>query len=307
MANKPKLALIPSAYKASKVYSVLPNNGDGDFTFSRTGEATRVNKDGIIETVASNVPRLDYSDGSCPSLLLEPQRTNNVLYSQEFNSYWVKNACLTDDNYVISPSGELNACRLRDDNGGGTGSIIIYKGFVFNTNTEYTFSCFAKKDQVDFISLRTSSFDGTGNGNSFFNVANGTLGTIKTDHTAKIEDYGDGWYRCSITFAVTSGDVSGLLSIYANEQDNVLTSNRDGTTSVFIYGVQLEEGSYPTSYIKTTGSSVTRLADNCSLDTTGLGLTEITETFSDDTTNVITTIPSTYNVSNGKISKIIGI
>ena len=72
----PTLTMIPSGYKAGKLYSVLPTNGDGDFTTSRSSSATRVNKSGLIETVLSNVPRLDYSDGSCPSLLLEPQSTN---------------------------------------------------------------------------------------------------------------------------------------------------------------------------------------------------------------------------------------
>ena len=87
----PSLAMIPSGYKDGKVYSVLPSNGDGDFTFSRGSNATRVNKDGFIETVTGDTPRLDYSDSSCPSLLLEPQRTNLIPYSEDFSqSYWNK-------------------------------------------------------------------------------------------------------------------------------------------------------------------------------------------------------------------------
>jgi hypothetical protein len=81
MATIPSLALIPSGYKASKVYSVLPTDGTGDFTFTRSGNATRVNSEGLIELVSTNVPRLNYPliDGvvqGCPSLLLEPQRIN---------------------------------------------------------------------------------------------------------------------------------------------------------------------------------------------------------------------------------------
>ena len=72
----PSIAMIPSGYKANKLYSVLPTNGDGDFTTTRNTVATRVNENGLIEEVASNVPRLDYSDGGCPSLLLEPTSTN---------------------------------------------------------------------------------------------------------------------------------------------------------------------------------------------------------------------------------------
>ena len=64
--------MIPRGYKAQKVYSVLPTNGDGDFTFDRNDAGSRVNKNGLIEQVATDIPRLDYSDSSCPSLLLEP-------------------------------------------------------------------------------------------------------------------------------------------------------------------------------------------------------------------------------------------
>jgi hypothetical protein len=78
MAPIPKLALIPSGYKAGKIYSVLPTSGVGDFDFTRPGSATRINSQGLIETVASGVPRLNYPliDGvvnGCPSHLLEPQ------------------------------------------------------------------------------------------------------------------------------------------------------------------------------------------------------------------------------------------
>ena len=77
----PSIAMIPSAYKTSKVYSVLPTNGGGDLAFTRASSATRINKDGLIESVVANIPRLDYTDGGCPSLLLEPQSTNLYLNS----------------------------------------------------------------------------------------------------------------------------------------------------------------------------------------------------------------------------------
>lgn len=71
----PTIAMIPSSFKVGKLGSVLPLNGDGDFTFTRASSATRVNKSGLIEEVAANVPRLDYTGGGCPSLLLEAQQT----------------------------------------------------------------------------------------------------------------------------------------------------------------------------------------------------------------------------------------
>jgi len=93
---KPKLALIPSGYSDGKIYSILPSNGDADFTTTRASSATRINSDGFIENVDSGIPRLDYPliDGvvsGCPSLLLEPQRTNLIPYSEDFsNAAWIK-------------------------------------------------------------------------------------------------------------------------------------------------------------------------------------------------------------------------
>lgn len=140
------LVMIPSGYKASKVYSVIPNTTDGDFDFTRGSTATRVNKDGLIEVVASNVPRLDYPfiDGvvqDCPSLLLEPQRSNFVSYSEDFSqSYWNKSTSdstpipLVTANYAISPDGTQNAYRVQltlpTDN-----EFAVVRRLVINPNT----------------------------------------------------------------------------------------------------------------------------------------------------------------------------
>jgi len=113
----PSLAMIPSGYKASKVYSVLPESGVGDFDFTRATTATRINSSGLIETVATNVPRLEYPliDGvvnGCPSLLLEPQRTNLVTYSESFENYFNVSEVTLNSNYAISPDGTLNANKV---------------------------------------------------------------------------------------------------------------------------------------------------------------------------------------------------
>ena len=92
----PSLAMIPSGYKATKLYSVLPTDGVGDFTVARASTATRVNQAGLIETVGADVPRLDYSDGGCPVLLTEPQSTNELLWSEDYTQgYWTKGDVVT--------------------------------------------------------------------------------------------------------------------------------------------------------------------------------------------------------------------
>ena len=112
--TKPQFTLIPSAYKVNTVYSVLPVDGSGDMTFSRGGEATRVRKDGLIETVGSNVPRLDWLNSNCPSLLLEPQRTNLALYSENFEgTNWTAGNTVVTQNDSIAPSGEQTSVKLQ--------------------------------------------------------------------------------------------------------------------------------------------------------------------------------------------------
>ena len=128
---KPKLALIPAA-QGTKLYSVLPSDGSGDFTFNRGSVATRINAQGLIENVASGQSRLDYPliDGvqkGCPHHILEPARTNLLPYSNDFsNSSWSKYSFGTGltpvltSNSLISPDGTLNASKVVFNSGSGT-------------------------------------------------------------------------------------------------------------------------------------------------------------------------------------------
>ena len=283
---KPSLALIPSGYKAGKVYSILPNDGVGDFTFSRASSATRVNKEGLIETVVSNIPRLDYSDGGCPSLLLEPQRTNIVTHSEDFsNASWTKGNVDITTADIVSPSGELNATKMTINSASPTRRIFDVLSTTIGL--DYTFSLYVKKGNTDLIFALTSS----GSINATFNL------TTLSATNGSIEDAGNGWYRIIATFnALTVIEVVQI----------VLSNAASVGDFQYIYAAQVEQGSNVTSHIPTNGGIVTRDADVCTLDTTNLGLSSITETFTDNSTNVITSIPSTYSVSRGKISKIIG-
>ena len=92
--QKASLVQIPSGTKVNKLYSVVPNNGDGDFTGTIIdADATRINKDGLVEDVSTNVARLNYdpTNPQDPHLLIESARANSFLYSELFNnSYWTK-------------------------------------------------------------------------------------------------------------------------------------------------------------------------------------------------------------------------
>ena len=149
------VALIPSGTKASKLYSVLPANGDGDFTHSRGSTATRVNKDGFIESVATNVPRLDYPliDGvaqDCPNLLLEPSRTNRNQDTEAFNN-WGNGSSLVTANQAISPDGSLTADELTKTS---SFSAISRSNTMSTSGINVVYSIFVKKDTTDYITLR---------------------------------------------------------------------------------------------------------------------------------------------------------
>ena len=355
----PSLAMIPSGYKDGKVYSVLPTNGDGDFTFSRGSNATRVNKDGLIETMplelgselvtnggfdtnsdwsesgstlpymtissgvlnsnntnsgnwhtenisqdvsfvnnklylvsfkARNVsgdsnlrltqganvifsenigsgfsdysaiytadaddgsirafcnsavgqfeidnvsvkevisgfdlPRLDYTDSSCPSLLLEPQSTNLVEYSEDFSEWNKTSGATTTSDYGVSPSGLQDSTRLQLS----MSNEQIYIGLGTHSGNTEVASLYIKG-----VSGETVQF-GVGN-----NIGQGN--TITLDGN---------WQR--ITQESTSGTI-------------LIIGNKDATATDFeIWGAQVEEQSYATSYIPTNGSVQTRYADEC--------------------------------------------
>jgi hypothetical protein len=258
---KPKLALIPSA-QGSKLYSVLPSSGVGDFNFTRSGSATRINSQGLIESVASGVSRLNYPmiDGvvnGCPHHILEPQRSNLLSYSEQFdNSSWGKARLSISANQVISPDGTLSADYIEQQSG-NTVSGGVFKGATFLAST-YTQSAFVKKKEKGFIAL-VENASSPSLRYTWFDIENGLIGTVNGGHTAKIEYYGNDWYRCSITYtAINTG--SGFSSFYylADTDNSTIVT---GSGGLYIWGAMLEEGSYPTSYIPTTTAAVTRSAE----------------------------------------------
>jgi hypothetical protein len=257
---KTKLALIPAA-QGSKLFSVLPSSGVGDFDFSRSGKATRINSQGLIEEVSNGQSRLNYPmiDGvvkGCPHHILEPARTNVFQRSEEFsNAYW--NTARIETPYiadVLSPDGTLNAYTLEISNG-ETGGGGVYKSI--SVTGDNSWSVFAKKNTVDYLVLGDTGLDGSRNV-VYFNLSNGTIGSEYQNATGEMQDFGNGWYRCTMKYTLTS---SGNKFIYMTNIDGTTTNGVQGGDSIYIYGAQLEQGSYPTSYIKSNGSATTRSAE----------------------------------------------
>lgn len=250
------LCVTPNGTKASKLYAVKPTDGSGDLTVTRATTATRVNSAGLIESVASNVPRLDYTNSTCPSILVEPQRTNLLLRSEEFdNISWIKSSSNVTSNATTAPDGTTTADKLTEDN---TNANHLIQQVIVASNASYTFSVFAKKAERNWVVLRSvnASFQ---NVKAWFNIDAGTIGTLENGATAKITNFSNGWYKLEMTIpSYSTGFEFRISTSTGNGVDSYTGTTGNG---VYLWGGQLEAGSYATSYIPTTSSSVTRNAD----------------------------------------------
>ena len=254
----PSLLLIPDRYKAAKLYSQIPDSGDGDLTFARASVATRFNASGLIESVASGVPRLDYPvSGGCPSLLLEPQRTNLVTFSEEFdNAAWSKLNTTIDANNSIAPDGQMSADLIYPTTS-GTDRLVEQLYIGYSIGTTFTMSFFVKSAGFDWCVMTGPTL-----GDSWFNTTTGQFGTVGAGVTAKNLGLFNGYWRISLT-----GNIQIPTAVfYAGVADanGSKTATKSGTNGLLFWGAQMEIGSYPTSYIPSLGSSVTRLADAAS-------------------------------------------
>ncbi len=265
---KPKLALIPAA-QGSKLFSVLPSSGVGDFDFTRSGSATRINSQGLIETVGNGVSRLNYPmiDGKvvgCPHHILEPQRTNLITYSEDF-SQWT-NIRSSDSMGFTSPDGTNNATLLISESDSASNNKYIQSDlFNISNGAKISGSIFLKANQLNWARVVLVNSSLSKSMDVFFNLESGVVGTSSTTGSStisstSIEDYGNGWFRCNIVGDLDTS-TNCRMRCYLADGDNDSSVYGDGTSGIYIWGAQVEQGSYPTSYIKTNGSTVTRSAE----------------------------------------------
>ena len=239
MANTIKLG---NGNWATKEGSLLAYNDENNnfkplpFTTTRASSASVVNKQGLIETVGSGIPRIDFSDDANGALLLEPTATNLVTYSEDFsNSSWTKSSSAVTITSNVAPDGTINSVY----NLTGTDANLYTGG---TANIEHTISVYAKSN-------------GQGKDNFKLRLGNSTSSSIIVT---------DKWVRYELTATPTT-TVFGLT----------VDSSPNNEFDILIWGAQLEQNSYSTSYIKTVGTTQTRSGEDAIQDLSNLvSLTE---------------------------------
>lgn len=211
---------------------------------------------GILE----DMPRLDYTDSSCPALLLEPQRTNLIDNSEYFGSWTNDTNTNQIPNAINSPEGFQNATKLV------AGTSVARQGININSSTggDIIFSVYAKKAGYDVIQLT----DGvSANRWANFDLENGEIGSYQ-DCTPSIEPLGNEWYRCIVSYNSVSMNRLRISIQESPTQGRLVQFAGNGTNGIYIYGAAHEQATYPTSYIPTYGTSQTRLRDSATASVT---------------------------------------
>jgi hypothetical protein len=293
LLEEASLVITPNAVEEGKIFSIKPTDGSGDLSVVRATTKTRVNSLGVIESVPINVAALDYTDSTCPSILVEPQRTNLATYSEDFtNSSWNKitsgesvSTPIVTANSAISPDGTMNADLIEFTPPSDSNYSICKK--IISFNNSLSGSIYLKAFDESQVGKKVSV-------NIFAGNVQGTVLTLTNE-----------WQRVIIS-GPTALYVEFMFGKGRTTWPSGGITQSESASKFYAWGAQLEVGANATSYIPTVASAVTRNADVISK--TGLsGIAEITETFENGTTNVISGSPTSYTMSQGRIKQVIGV
>lgn len=245
---------------------------DPRITFTRSSTATYFDNNGILQTSLSGIPRFDHNPitGESLGLLIEEQRTNLLTYSEQFdNAAWIKSGATVSANATTAPDGTTTADNLVENTANAVHTVAIAPSI--SASTTHTCTAYVKRAAGNrdlFIQINLTGGT-TGAGFVWFDLSTGAassptvlVGTFIAV-SAQATVVGNGWYRCAFTFTSNTGNTSASFTIGAYNAARSYTG--DGTSGIYIWGAQLEAGSFATSYIPTVASQVTRSADAASM------------------------------------------
>jgi hypothetical protein len=261
LLTQASLLLTPNAYKATKLYSIIPSNGNGDFTVTRATTKTRTNSAGFIESVGINVPSIDYLLGGCPNISAEPQRTNIALYSEDFADVtWAKLRTTVTQNTANSPGNILDADTIEVSSSGQAyfGQAVTTVAGTVNV------SIYCKYINQQFLQIYSSS---SGQAYANFDILNGVVGSNGTSASnVLITTAANGFYRLSVALAVPAASINIRVAFVASSASVYNPSEGIAGRQFYAWGAAIETGAtgtaaYATSYIPTGAASVTRNFD----------------------------------------------
>jgi hypothetical protein len=213
-------------------------------------------------------PRFDYDPVTLAArgLLIEEQRTNSILYSEQFdNAAWTKSNATISANAAVSPDGTADAEKLIPNTTNTTHSV--HQDFSATNATTYTATYYVKADGYSYCRIVGQGLAFSAGPAAYFDLTNGTVGSVSGSPVSQsIAAVGNGWYRVSLTATASASSTAGFrLSAVATANTESFAGN--GTSGVSIWGAQLEAGAFATSYIPTVAATVTRSADVASVNT----------------------------------------
>ena len=244
-------------------------------TFSRASSATFLGSNGLLQTAANNVPRIEYdATGAVKGLLIEEARTNLLTHSNDFtNAVWINTNNSNTANAGVSPDGTSNANKVVPSTNAGV--HYTYRDLSF-LNTDYSFSVYVASSGYGFATICAGTVGVADYYAVVIDLSDGTQTALYSQgthsKTVTVEPVGS-YYRVTISgngekYYVVGASDTGT---YTPSSYGFKSFSGDGTSGILVYGAQIEAGAFPTSYIPTTGAAATRARDIAQIPTSAFG------------------------------------
>jgi hypothetical protein len=299
-----------NAGKVSKMYSLIPDTGAGDFTVSRNGTARYSHKDGLLKTAAANVPRFEFDPvtGDFKGVLVEPVAVNSLLNTEDFNTtvWGAQNLNTTGWGGFTDPSGGSNAFKLIANTNTALHLLRQNRGISIPTQTVVNFSVFLKKSELERAGILFIGLDTTQVGAVNLNLSTRTIVSSNDiiSGSERVDLFPDDWARYSFGFLSSANSTNFNFEIRLQNSSGVQNFAGNNVDGLIAFGPQLVvEQSFLTSYIKTEGSTVTRPADQITV-TVPTGATQCVYVLDGVETTVSVTAGSTFTLPNGLITQL---
>jgi hypothetical protein len=251
----------------------LSGSLDSRITFTRASTGTYFDSAGVLQTAAINAPRFDYDPSTLAAqgLLIEEARTNLLTYSEDFsNAAWAKTDITVTADNTTAPNGTATA-DLLTEGVAGTAFITRVTSSLVAAGSTVSAAIYVKRSSVvQWIRVRVANTTATNGGNVWFNIQTGALGNqtnigAGTATKGTITAVGNSWYRITATTTLAVGDITASIGFTSASANGSTT--RVNSSAYWVWGAQLEAGSFATSYIPTTAAAATRAQDFASVNT----------------------------------------